>query len=70
VTSFTGLETADIRDKENMPDLRVDAIARLLVGTELTWLDARREVLLHSRLFAPKEASHCDMPDPAGLVTV
>jgi len=28
-------------NKENMPDLGVNAIARLLVGAEVAWLDAR-----------------------------
>jgi hypothetical protein len=50
-------------DKANMPDLRVYAIAGLLVGTELTRLDARREVLLHTRLLPAKKASHYGIAD-------
>jgi len=49
------------RDKEDMPDLRVDAIARLLVGTKVAWLDACREVFLHASLLAPKKAGHSDV---------
>lgn len=50
-----------------MPDLRVDAIARLFVRTELTWLDACREVFLHPRLFASKKTRHCDAPESVGF---
>lgn len=50
-----------------MPDLRIDAIARLLVGTEMSWLDAGREVILHAGLLAAKEASHADVWGSVGI---
>jgi hypothetical protein len=48
------------RDERNLPDLGVDAVASQLVRAEMTWLDKRRQVLLHARLLPAKKASHGD----------
>lgn len=40
------------------PDLRVDAVPRLVVGSEQFWANSGRQVSLDARLLTPDEAGH------------
>lgn len=44
-----------------VPDLRIDAIARPVVGRKQVWGDFGGEVVGHARLLAPQEARHVDL---------